>query len=833
MKRILSGCLALSMVLGPVRPAMPASTDSPTIDRMLASEFSRYVRVAAGSDLMERSTFESAIHLAEVVTELQPDDPASWTLMLDVATIAEAEAHRSEAIRNLVRLDPTNERARLLRLQDVIESYQTAEERIRAYDTFLSEENVQAIGAGVASRLAYDYAIMLRQVGDLEGFARWLAASVAIDESNHTAAALAAGYFALNIDDPYAEAELLVDVLLADPTDYGTMLTLAQRLLENGAYTSATRLYRIAMSGRESINRFLSPGTFADMLIAMWGAGRIDAAMTALDQRQHLSDVMAQNRALIDDPSLTRVDVAHGREDDPGNPNDYVVEKVRGTLSTDVSLVRSAIFADRSEAEQQRAYEQLRSSYRMAIERLEADDATTATALAAKWVEYAFALLWFGDDTATAQSALEEADVLSPLSDLARRRYDALIALRSGELESALALTGAVAENDDNLAMLIRAEALQGLGREKSAAQLWFELARAEPGTLIGVWSDVRLRRALGQNLPIDETAQRLEELIASIPRTFDGFPARPETFCTLQIESVQPSYDAFDPVFVRLRIMNHYGRAFAIDPNGPIRPTVAIVPDGRMTNYRGAEQQRPIIVDIGRRLRVGPYESYDVIVDLRTYPIGQHLNEFSLAGAVVRVRGFTNFAGLPPKGEVVEGLLGVRTESNRFRIEGQRVDDAWVDATVMRIQDRTQETPEILKDIAFLAQVARLGQQTDVVTAPNVTPERVDICTDVVIDAFPTLSPTAQAWLLMTLPPNAIFKPVLDAAAEVDDPKVQIAYLLRGLQSAADPVLARCERSDVDSVRTIATMLRRSFERRGDVIEAIPDDEPALDGRP
>ena len=58
----------------------------------------------------------------------------------------------------------------------------------------------------------------------------------------------AVGFFRMNVDDPYAEAELLTSLVLADPTVIEPQTLLAQLLLENRAYTGAARLYVMSIN---------------------------------------------------------------------------------------------------------------------------------------------------------------------------------------------------------------------------------------------------------------------------------------------------------------------------------------------------------------------------------------------------------------------------------------------------------------------------------------------------------------------------------------------------------------------------------------------------------
>ncbi|MEM7227907.1 MAG: hypothetical protein AAF432_03745 [Planctomycetota bacterium] len=810
-RHILALIIGLTLVIPPATAR--AQDDMPELDAMIATEIARFLRATNASTLRTRDVFDSAIALADLTVELDPDNLRMWQTYLETALHADDDERRALAIREMNRLDPSNETIRLMRLQDAINAYQSVDERARAFEKFLHPDNRFRLGPAVTSRLAFDYALMLRRAGDSEGFATWLAESTAIDPSNRSAAALAAGYFQHNVDDTYGAAELLTNVLLADPSDTSTLLTLSQTLLEGGAYRGAARMYMLSANASKLMRSNVQPGVLTDACIAAWGAGRTEDALALIKDRQFIANVTAQNMKLSEDQSLTRIDV--------GN--------IVGVLETDICLVRAAIHTRAGTGEQQNAYEQLRTSYAQAVNRMLDDRDASAEAVAQLFLEQAAALLWFGYDVDTASAALEEADALVPLSDAARARYEALIALRENQPERALEVLGDLSNSDDMLAMLVFAEACASVGRTRDAAEAYLLIGRTQPGTVMGVWSQEALTTILGRRVPISETAERLETLIESIPKSSDRHLLEPSTMVSMRLEPVESTYTMFGPMLLRVTITNHSGRPIGIDTDGPIRPQIALFATARMANFRGVEELPAMVIDIGRRLRLEPRESYTVIVDLRSYGIGQYVNYLPHAGALVRVRGFSNFVGMT-NGELAAGLLGMRAESSTFRVDGVRIDNAWV----RRVQQMTAlqrfETIEQMKEVIALAHVVALGQTPDSPAALDIEPELIESSLELVIEAFGSMTPRQKALMLLLMPQNKRFEPILEISMQSDDRLLQIVHLLRGVKSEADPMLAAGARSDDPGVRAVASMMQTSFEMRGEAPAGLA---PEANGAP
>ena len=107
------------------------------------------------------------------------------------------------------------------------------------YEQLLADGRSSKLDSRVAARLAFDAALLQRQLGDIEQFARWLAESVALDPSYPEAMSLAAGFFGDESADVHRRAELLASTVLSNIRDSTTQVALAEFLLAYGDYKDA------------------------------------------------------------------------------------------------------------------------------------------------------------------------------------------------------------------------------------------------------------------------------------------------------------------------------------------------------------------------------------------------------------------------------------------------------------------------------------------------------------------------------------------------------------------------------------------------------------------
>ncbi|MEE2972147.1 MAG: hypothetical protein VX672_03395, partial [Planctomycetota bacterium] len=264
---------------------------------------------AISSDFLERDQIliphlEIAFGLAEIATELDPTSVDGWRSLLDVATLLQDDVEgaadaRRRAVEALVKLDPRDSVVRLKLLVDRIDSRPIARERIAAYETLLTPENIDRLGTQASARLAFDLGLLQMRVGEADAAAQRVAQAVTLDPSFPQAAEMAAGIFRTVVPTPIDEAELLAVAWTASPSDSGLARILGRLVLADGAFEAAADILDLAMLLLPENSSTRTP-LVADRMLALWGAGRVDLALELFD-RESRNRVVRRKRALLQD----------------------------------------------------------------------------------------------------------------------------------------------------------------------------------------------------------------------------------------------------------------------------------------------------------------------------------------------------------------------------------------------------------------------------------------------------------------------------------------------------------------------------------------------------
>lgn len=861
-QRVIAALSALMVLV------VPANAEDHTVSQMVAAQFARTARALVASDPMTLGSMEMSFAITQEALALDPDNTDHWRWLLDLATLADREELKSRALERLRVLDPDDDVVRLKCVNEVIDEFQTFEERVAAYERFLTPANRKKIGAEVCSRLAYDLALLFRRHGDIQAFADWLAEAVVLDPAYPAAAAEAAGYYRSNVADAYGQAELLKTVVLANPADAEVQASLAQLLLENGAYSGAERIYSLSVSTQRADKRQPPSDLLADLAIAQWGTGDIDAALRTLQERQRQADMefrtqIRNNYELLaelaaTDPAIRETVVGWWKSavlDRDGNLiKEEVVSRLQkkrglttaelsqfhGTVSPGLAFVRAAIHAATGSQWAEPTLARTIHAYEISIRSLLAQPEYDARTLARFHLGVAWASIWLGSDPQAAAEHLLAAERAAPLSEVTADRFSGWIALREGSLEEAESLLGRHAETDpaSNLGMAhLRLEQ----GRRSEAARCFLKVARDARGTLIGVWAADRLASLLGRHYQVIDDASRLDKLIASIPRVVDGIAEDGSLALRVEIVPKSARMRAYDPFQVELRITNVSPIPLALTRGGPLAPNLLILPKVKVAGSEPADPRamldrlgwpEAIVIDIGRRLRLDPREELVIPLDLTTRRLGGRLGLYPLEGTLVSLRVVTNIqalasaalAELAPRPEDIyvqftPGALGVATESSLLRVDGVTVTPEWVDASVAAIAE-----PDCLEDLRLMALLSRWLATG---WAPQVPPdlrEKMNEAAAAMADAFPKLTPTEQVWLLCVMPhassrmpaEYSSTRPLQEMALQSENRLVQLAHIWYHTEGPNDPSLEVALQSEHESVVRAAQFIRGSGQQQG-----------------
>ena len=634
---------------------------------------------------------------------------------------------------------------------------------------------------------------------DVQGYAKWVGEAVAADPSNRSAVAEAAGFFRMNVTDAFAEAELLASLMLADPTEVVTQTTLAQLLLDHGMYASADRIYGVTKDTIEAGGSFAPNGMLADCAVAQWGRGHVQAALQTIRGRQDQADVMFRQMMQQQNPELNRLELA----------------KMKAPVAATLATIRAAIHNRLRDDQIQSSLLGARSAYQAEIDQLRTAESIDANAVLDLYLQAAWMFLWLDGEMDLVTMLLEEAKKIlgeGGLNPSAQTRFDGWIAMRRGELDQAIALLEPLAE-DDLAAQLGLAMAHLRKGNRRDGAGGLLRVARAQPGSLIGVWAADWLAELIGRRLKpaeLDPQAEQFIQLIDSIPLVYDRFPREPTLAISLRAIPVKDTFKAYEPIIINLEFRNHAPFPLAIEQGGPIRPRVVLVPSIQIARDLRISRLDPIVVDIDRRLRIEPRQTLVVPVDIRRTRINDLLNNIHpMRGALLKIRVVSNF-WVPKEGVIRPGVLGTDIELYKpIRVDGVRLSQPWLEHAIS-----AAIAPDSTDDLATMALLSRLALR---IQPDQATPEQVQLVRDsaqALVEGFAKLDSISQAWLLAVVPPIGVMEPILAMARKSDDKYVQISYLLYQVADRSDPMLDAAKRSDDPDLRTAADVLEAAMNR-------------------
>ena len=767
----------------------PTTVDSKTSQR-LATELLRY-----GNDIIViRPVTVESIELAKYffmeAARLHPNDPQIASRLLEMALLAEDRDLVERATKLLLASDPSNQAAQLRRLLQAVDRYQHADERIKAYELLLSDSNVETIGKVMGSRIALKLALLHRRVGDIDEFSRWLGRSIDLDPFYSEAVAMGSGFFQSRVEDPFVSVELLVTLLLADPTDSSTPPVLAHLLMDSGAYEAARRMYRLAVAKLMARGEGANGDLLADLAIAEWASGDAESALNVIQSRQMEADRLYREMTKQESPSLSPIELA----------------RMEAPLTPTLAATRAVIMNERGGEEADDALSSLIETYQGAMIIL-ASQKDTSTEQAWALIELAWLVLWLDGDVDEVQSWLNQAQKLAPMDEKALQRFDGWISYRRGFDEDAAATLEPLAK-DDPAAKLGLALIRSDQGRRQDAARLLLDLVRTDAGSLIGVWSRDRLAAMLGTPIPMTDEAVRMTELIDAIPTAFDRYPSDPRLAFSIDVEPRIETVSPYDPVILDIKLMNHAPMPLAISPEGPIKELMLLEPIVQ-TPHEIPMSLTPIVVDLGGRLRLEPYEHITIPFDLRTTWVGSLLNRSPVKGSTVLTTGIVNFrvSNQTMNGRTVfaPGLLGSEVTGRAIHVEGVRVDDAWVARTITDARSGIIDA-DLLANLAVLTHVVRQNQ-----SMPKVDSQIIDQAKPIVIDTFDRFDELQKAWFISVSAQGEMMNPINAIVLQGDEDLPKMIHLLRMLELGrpdellTNPFLLSSLRSDNLRIKQLA----------------------------
>ncbi len=801
--------MVLALSLGAQSPAENPPPIAPSLAESVRTRFAnmlmREAYLAVTPTDLTPDELQAAIFISRKAALLQPENQDFWRMTLALATLSGelspyAVDVSQEALSKLVKLCPADQVLRLRRILQDIDRRETATDRVQAFKKFLTPEAIKVIGVQVASRIAFDLALFELRTGDLEAFGRDLTQSLTLSPVFPAAAETAAGFINERIDDPVGESELLVTAAMANPIETKSWNRLAALLLQEGAYGSAARVYQIALQSTRILEEAdpVRDGIVGDYALALWGADRSSDALQLLTQ--HIHDSSAKQAAFIQtcNPQMSKAECESVPYSIPSvmgmiNATIRTESKDPGASAAVATMISSALEQGKSENQSIKPKKQDRMNDPAIRARVEV--------IAQDLLDAATVAVLLNADPVAVQGLVDFADEVIPLSDDAKLRFAAAKKLKDGDAPGALALMNQ-SPATQSPAQLVRAKALRATGDRKSSAKIFFDVARLEQGTLIGLFAASQLKAVLGTGIPPSELVGKLDGVVASIPPIMERYVSGIGDPVLFQVVPEKELVEPFDPMVYRLTVKNQSIIPLAITLAGPIKEQVLLQPRISSAKNPGVDRLVPQIIPIDRALELAPDESLSMNWDFGWTEVSLRIYQDPLAGGIVDVRGTTNY--LATAGSFSSGPFGCEPAVHQIQVNGVRVTPEWISQAIA-----ASAAPTTDKDLVLLALLSFAANKK------TMEPETATAAWKAIAEGFAKLPPEAQAWLLLVGPHNAPgFEAVLEMARTTTSGDVRAAYILSYCETPNDSQIAAAIRSNEPFARQAADVALARFQR-------------------
>jgi len=834
------------------------TSDTPLPSGAFAEEVDRVLRQRLADTLIDRvitlvsledalpSDFDLAVELILRVTELDPECVDCWRLLQQLGDIASREDLSRSAVERIVALDPSDETARLRRLLNHVQQGATSEERVATLLALLDPTVSGTLGAPTASRLAMELALLLRRTGDTQGYASWLAESVALDPSNPAATSELAGFFSATTDDPGAITELLVARCLADPANLLAFEQLCDFVFSRGAFSGSRRLFGVLvqMYGGPLA---ATPDLLTKLVAATWGSGAGDEALRLIANRQLDEDDALRRRLdalrrageegfltpefteslLIGLSSTARARLAKFAQEGPLTADR--IERMSAPLWPELAAARAAILDVRRRPEAADAARELVEVQTLFMNAQRASTTITDVQRIADFAECAWWILFLGNDIPAARAALDETFAAGTLPEEITTRLNGWLALREGRIDEAGRLFAAVSAADPR-SRLGEAVLARMRGDRVAAAGAMLDAARRLTGSIEGAWASETLLADLGARAPLWPSTRDVEEQVAAIPASFERLLIDPNRSLNLALRLADDTPGPFDRIEVIATLENRSTLPLSLGPGGPLRPTLALPMTA--TTF-GAEKSTgplpmPLLLDIGQRLRIGAKETIEVRCNIGRTPVRPGLTLSRLVRDLMLTGTSLSLSGQAQLNPIVAaesglvtrlrpGILGVETAPLTLRLSGVPSERSWRLAAIegMKVVDRLSDL-DAVGTIAF--RIAQANRQDIEALPPESRAAFEEAMLEqigAILQALSQLGPRGQAWVAAHLRPDLPHLAELEQALRrSQDPDVRLAVLLSLVASPTDPILDETRRGDDRRLRRIAELIADRLER-------------------
>lgn len=767
--------------------------------------------------------YKLAAMLTRIAQRYLPSDADLVRRQVESEWNAEDQDAAVEATQRLLKLDPRDTVAQLRLVSHRINSIQTTEERLNAYERFLSDAG-KGLDRSIRSRLALDCALLYRERGDEEKFVSRLKLATGLDGTNKEAALLAFTYFSESVQDTQGKAELLLNMLYADPLDSSVYLQLAEQLASGGAFTGASRMYKMGEKVLIGAGSILSGEQELKKFMLSWHVSGAKAVREELEKSLAGERFSAQQAA--DRQKIMNV------------PGEEIIDPMAFRLPRAAEQMRClASFGEGNEA----AVITSLNDLTLTVEKMKADVADPAKlpkemtledgqkiARDAQ-VDLAVLRAFTGVQLEKVDAGLE--NLVFPLEqgDIRPALVGAMMKANQGQHAEAIATCRELIQREGTpspdgvidatmMARLSIAKSLVATGGTAEAGEIYREIIRESPLSAMGAMAATLLDKMRGKKEALFAHTDALEKLAAGVPRWVEEIVTQPRTFVGLIATPVLSSQDPLAPMMVKISMRNLSGVPMAVGSSRPMNSRILFTCNLDSKGIDTSKHAKPEVIDIDHRLRLLPGETIETTVWADPGYAGwfsENVATGVLRGKYRLVQGFvTTRRGVidPGPGCVQADLpVVVRTTLRETTLQASEL--------VAEVANANENS------VARLAAAARALVIGEPLATRKLTPADKESIAKAFAARYASLSPLLRAIVLATLPharqspPFAEFDKV---ALTEQDPALLPLVLATRVADVSNPLLETAKASADPTVKLFATLHAERLEAKSPCFAAV-----------
>ena len=818
------------LAAAPLRPALqaPAWTLDDYATRSLQRLAAIDLRLTGGPDQRD---YKLATFLLDQAAKMKPDDADLVRRKIECEWNAGDEERAVESTQKLLKLDPSDTVAQLRLISARIGQFQTAEERLAAYERFTGPEG-KGLDPAIRSRLALDAALLYRERNNDDKFTEKLKLATALDPTNKEAALVAYTYYADSVDDAVGRLELMSNMLYADPLDPQIYLNMVDELASGGAFNGASRLFGIAEKIIKAAGSDLQGDMDLHRLALVWqvaGPKSVrDELERSLNAERHNARQVAEHQMVMKVPGEDVID-----------PNDVrlprTAEVVRAFAAfsegnaeaVDTSLTDLALTTNRMMKEAPDDSKRPRGVTKEDAQQISRDS----------FVDLQIYRGLMGVQVDKIETDFSKLEPPLSATDLRPAILAAIVKGAKGDHAGAVAdLTPfAIDKSSSELptveqlnAQLAKGIFYEKMGRKPEAGAAYREIIKLSPLTVQGAAAASLFERVAGKHEPVFANTAALEKVAASIPRWIEDIVSQPRNFVGVSAEPLSTTQDPLSPMLVKLSIRNLGALPMGLGANRPMNSRFLFTPNIDMKAAEARRMSKPEVVDLDRRLRLMPGETLEAVVWADPGLTGWFCED--VAASVIRakyrvVQGFvTGQRGIDPGPGCVQTELPVIVRTT--------------------LPETTLGAADLAAEVASANEgaVVRLGAAARALVLGEEYSGRkistVDRATmaQAFAKRYPSLSPKARATLASVLPhagQASEFGEFDQVAKQETDADVLPVVVISRCGKADDPLLKALQGSSDPKLKLIAKLQTERLEKGASCYATLgPGLEAALEPR-